>query len=425
MADPSRSEQTDNAEETDVHVDFLRPLVDGPGPWASVYTPAPPTDESGAKERELAVRDMCRTLAEQGADPVTIEAVRTTLSGLAPSDAPHGAAVFGAGGRVALWHALPRPVTAPGTHWAALPHLVPLVEACDPDARCLVARIDRTGADFDLHSGGTERPAGEVRAARYPVHRTASGDWSERNFQLKVENTWERNAGEIARVLAQAAGECGADTVVLAGDPRERQEVFDRLPSDLQDRTTLSDHGGRAVGASSELLDRDVEEARHELVRSRDRDLLDRFQAAGGSQAVAGVPALVEAAREHRLDTLLLHPDGADLNREVWVGPDADQLSVRRTQDEPVSAQAGDALLRAAVATGAAVAVVGADRAEAGPRDLRRTNDESADGSEAAGTGSDGGTPARDVQHVEHVLAGGLGAIPRWTHEGGADTVPA
>ncbi|GHI29725.1 hypothetical protein Sdagh_14550 [Streptomyces daghestanicus] len=71
------------------------------------------------------------------------------------------------------------------------------------------------------------------------------------------------------------------------------------------------------------------------------------------------MPALVEAAREHRIDELLVIPDGPDTHREVWIGEDADQLAVRRTELKTLgeqnswAARADDALLRSAVMTGA------------------------------------------------------------------------
>ncbi|KOG88676.1 hypothetical protein ADK38_18480, partial [Streptomyces varsoviensis] len=115
---------------------------------------------------------------------------------------------------------------------------------------------------------------------------------------------------------------------------------------------------------------------------------MDRFHAGaepvGGTApyAAAGVPALVEAAREHRIATLILGPHGSDAPREVWVGPDPHQVGVRSSdlqylgEVSPASARADDALVRAAVASGADAVVV---------------ND-----------------PA-------DVPAGGLGAVLRWT----------
>ncbi|WP_447035601.1 hypothetical protein [Streptomyces sp. DSM 118878] len=73
---------------------------------------------------------------------------------------------------------------------------------------------------------------------------------------------------------------------------------------------------------------------------------------------------MVEAAREHRIDTLLLRPDGPDLGREVWAGTDPDQVAVRRSdvqtlgESDPISVRADDALLRSAAITGADVLIV-------------------------------------------------------------------
>jgi len=202
------------------------------------------------------------------------------------------------------------------------------------------------------------------------VHRTSTADWSERHFQLRVENTWEHNAAEIADALAVCQEETGADLLILVGDEREKRSVHERLPKRLHDRVVEAEHG-----AGSRLLDEDVERARSEHVRQRAERELERFLAArvpgdDGRPAVEGVPALVEAAREHRIDELLIRPDGPDAHREVWIGEDPDQLAVRRTdlkilgEQNSWPARADDALIRSAVATGApALSVTPADGA--------------------------------------------------------------
>jgi hypothetical protein len=121
-----------------------------------------------------------------------------------------------------------------------------------------------------------------------------------------------------------------------------------------------------------------VAKARAAYTAERVERTVDRYRAArgggdGGELAAEGVPALVDAAREHRIDTLLVHPEGADLGREVWVGPGPDQLAVRREElrylgeGDPLAARADDALLRSAAATGARLVTVrGADEAPVG-----------------------------------------------------------
>lgn len=378
-----------------MRLSFLQPLLDRPGPWATVYFDPGQADESGAKRRELSVRETCRTLAEEGADEPTVAAVRDDLAGLAPAENPSGRVLFATGGEVVLSHRLSRRPPRELAFWSALPRLTPLLESYGQDPVSLVAYIDRTGADFELRAAAGREDSGHVEGRQWPVHRTTSSDWSERHFQLKVENTWEHNAAEIAAELAAAYEESGADLVVLVGDPRERPAVRDKLPEAVRAVTVETEHGGRAAGSGSAALEAAIENARQEHVHRRVDEALDRFRAGRvgtgkPTEAVEGVPAVVDAAREHRIDTLLLRPDGADLHREMWAGSAPDQVAVRRTDAEalgdgtPVSVRADDALLRSAAATSADVLVIPAE--EAG----------------------------------DDIPAGGLGALLRWTYEPGA-----
>ncbi|MDO0924689.1 Vms1/Ankzf1 family peptidyl-tRNA hydrolase [Streptomyces sp. TG1A-8] len=378
-----------------MHLSFLHPLFDTPGPWATVYFGAAPNDERGAKQHELSVRQACRTLEEEGADAATVEAVRAALMATSPAEDPAGRVFFATGGQVVLSHRLSRPPRRPIACWAPLPRLTPLLELSGQDPVCLVAYIDRTGADFELRGATGPQDAGQVEGQRRPVHRTASAEWNERHFQLKVENTWEHNAGEIAEALASAYEECGADLVVLAGDPRERRAVHERLPGAVREVTAETEHGGRAAGSSSPALEAAVERARQQHLHHHVEEVLDRFRAGRvgtdrATDAVEGVPALVEAAREHRIDTLLVRPDGSELAREAWVGAGPDQVATRRTdaqalgESDPVLVRADDALLRAAAVTAADVLVV----------------------------------PVPDEDEEDPGLpTGGLGALLRWTYE--------
>ncbi|MFM9629183.1 MULTISPECIES: baeRF2 domain-containing protein [Streptomyces] len=379
-----------------MQLSFLTPLFDRRGPWATVYFDPAQNDESGAKRRELSVREACRTLEDEGADAATVRAVRDALMDIGPAEDPSGRVVFAAGGEVVLSHRLSRPPQRLIAGWAPLPRLTPLLELSSQDPVCLVAYIDRTGADFERRGAAGPQDAGQVEGRQHPVHRTATADWSERHFQLKVENTWEQNAAEIAEALNTAYEESGADLVVLVGDPRERAAVHERLPEAVRQVTTETEHGARAAGSSSPALEEAVEEARRQHNRRRIEEALDRFRAGRvgvpdkPTDAVEGVPALVEAVREHRVETLLIRPDGADLARETWIGADPDQVAVRRTEartlgeNEPLPVRADDALLRAAAVTAADVLIV---------------------------PPSDGDGDGTDVP------TGGLGALLRWTYE--------
>ncbi|MFC4465399.1 Vms1/Ankzf1 family peptidyl-tRNA hydrolase [Streptomyces xiangluensis] len=355
---------------------FLRPLYEHPGPWASVYVGTSQHTESTPHERSLTAQAASRQLADQGADERTCQAVESALEELRHSTEPHGRALFATGGEVVLDPALAAP--PPGglsVTWSALPHTAPLLDLLGEDPVCVVAYVDRRGADFELRSALGSRDAGSVTGRRWPLHRTSTVDWSERHFQLRVENTWEHNAAEIADALAVCQEETRADLLILVGDDRERRAVHERLPQRLHDRTMEAPHG-----AGSRLLDEDVERIRAEHVRRRAEEDLERFMAArapdadGNVGAVEGVPAVIEAAREHRIDELLIIPEGPDTHREVWVGEAPDQLAVRRTdtktlgEPRPWSARADDALLRSVIASGAAALSLTPAVPEAGPQ---------------------------------------------------------
>ncbi|TQJ91030.1 Vms1/Ankzf1 family peptidyl-tRNA hydrolase [Streptomyces sp. SLBN-31] len=339
---------------------FLHPLYEHPGPWASVYVDTSRHTEDTPHERHLTAVALARDLDRQGADQETCRAVRTALDELQHSSEPHGRALFARAGEVVLDPPLARPPMRDSAHWAPLPHTAPLLELAGEDPVCLVAYVDRKGADLELRSAMGREDAGSVTGRQWPVHRTSTVDWSERHFQLKVENTWEHNAAEIARALAACQEETRADLLILVGDDRERRSVHERLPQQLQALAVEAPHG-----TGSRLLDEDVENTRDEHVRRRAERELERFLSArepdgeGHAGAVEGVPALVEAAREHRIDELLIRPDGPDAHREVWIGEDPDQLAVRRTdlkilgEQHSWAARADDALIRSAVATGA------------------------------------------------------------------------
>ncbi|MFJ4466085.1 Vms1/Ankzf1 family peptidyl-tRNA hydrolase [Streptomyces sp. NPDC089424] len=355
---------------------FLHPLYEHPGPWASVYVDLSHPPEDTPRRRSLTAEAMSEELAGQGTDEATCRAVRNAIEELKNSPEPHGRALFARAGAVVLDPPLARAPRHDRALWAPLPRATPLLDLTGEDAVAVVAYIDRRGADFELRSAVTRERAGSVTGQQWPLHRTGSGEWSERHFQLRVENTWEHNAAEIADALAVCQEETRADLLILVGDDRERRSVHERLPKRLHERVVDARHG-----AGSRLLDEDVEQARAAHVRRHAEAELERFLAAraaddeGSPRVAEGVPALVEAVREHRVEELVVRPDGGDTHREVWVGEDADQLAVRRTEltilgeQNSWSARVDDALLRAAVATNAPVVSLAPVEA-AGERDV-------------------------------------------------------
>ncbi|MEV0373708.1 hypothetical protein AB0I10_28515 [Streptomyces sp. NPDC050636] len=359
---------------------FLKPLFDHLGPWASVYIDTTRATEDAPRRQKLRQRSVASQLIDAGADAYTCRAVMDRLTHEPASGAPPGRALFAAGGEVVLDIPLSvTPVSSEAT-WSLLPHIAPLPGLIGDEPTCLVAYIDRTGADMELRDAQRSRTVATAdgKEWRGRGHRSIPADRYEWHYRNKVENTWNETADIITDELARQWPESGAQLLVLTGDSRERRAVYNRLPEQIRAVTVEAENGSRSPGASKSVLDRQIAQACQEYTHARLEEALNRFHAGRGrpgehgergvdsnpGDAAEGVPAVVDAARSHQVGTLLLGQDASDAGRDVWIGPGVDQVAVQRGQaqamgvSKPERARADDALLRSAAAADAEVLLV-------------------------------------------------------------------
>ncbi|MFI8454759.1 hypothetical protein [Kitasatospora sp. NPDC085464] len=362
---------------------FLTPLLDRPGPWATVYLDTDRATEDAARRRALIDRAAVSRLADAGADERTCAAVRDHLAAEPTAGSPPGRALFAADGEVALdvpLAASPPDVTAT---WAPLPHTGPLVGLLDDAVpACLVAAVDRTGAALERYRLGRGTPAGTVKAPQWQGrgHRAPPADRREWHYRHRVEDTWDRTAGIIADHLARTWPQSGAHLLVLTGDIRERRAVAAKLPGHVRSLTVELDGGGRADGSARESFDRRLAAAWNDHRARHLTEVLDTFRTALGrpgehgtdgagtetapGPAAQGIPAVISAARQHQLAALLLQSSGHDPDRPVWTGPEPEHIGVHRADlrgmgvAHPAQAPAADALLRAGAACDAEALLV-------------------------------------------------------------------
>ncbi|MFI6849466.1 hypothetical protein OG286_01240 [Kitasatospora sp. NBC_00039] len=269
---------------------FLGQLLDRSGPWASVYLDTSRATEDAAKRQELFRRAIQDQLRGQGADGPTRAAVEEKLAAEPVSGAPPGRALFATAGEVVLDLPLGHAPAAPETTWSGLPHLAPLLTLRGDDAACLVARIDRTGADLELRDGGAAVPLGTAEGRQWQGrgHRSIPADRYEWHYRHRVQNTWEQTAQIIADELARCWPESGARLLVLAGDARDRHAVYRRLPDDLRSAAIEVEAGRRATGAIPEPLDDRITEAREARGHQHLDQVLDLFRTGRGGPGEHG-----------------------------------------------------------------------------------------------------------------------------------------
>ncbi|MFE5488075.1 hypothetical protein [Streptomyces sp. NPDC056527] len=359
---------------------FLKPLFARPGPWASVYLETTRATEDAVKIQQLRERSIAGQLIDAGADGYTTRAVMERLAHEPVAGTPPGRALFAAGAEVVLDVPLALPPPAGEATWSLLPHVSPLATLRGDAPACMVAYIDRMGADLELREGPARTTVGEARGTEWQGrgHRGVPTDRYEWHYRNKVENSWNETADIIVAEIVRQWPVSGAGLLVLAGDARERRAVHNRLPERVRDATVEAESGGPSPGSALTALDREIERACETYERDRLHRTLERFHRGRGKpgehreasvdtgpgEAAEGIPAVVDAARNHQLATLLLTPEASDAGRQVWIGPGVDEVAVQRGEaramgvPRPEQARADDAVLRAAAAADCDVLVV-------------------------------------------------------------------
>ncbi|MBB6349811.1 hypothetical protein FHU36_006356 [Nonomuraea muscovyensis] len=321
-----------------MRLDFIRPLYERRGPYASVYL--------GAlidQDREIRWRSIRDRLSDD-ADRATVEALREWATRPAA-----GRALFATHGDVVLAEEFPGPPAEELAVWAPLPHVTPMLMRRGENVPHLRVIVDHAGAELTVFGGGSPRTS-TVQAESWPLQKTAQGGWSQRRYESAVEETWERNATLVAEEIDDQVRRLGAELVIVAGEPKSRSLLCDHLGTKAADRVMMVEHGSRSDHGGFE---RDVERALDEWLDGRRAELLDRHREAAGP---VGLGPVFHALREGRVHAVL---SPGELPEPVWIGEGGTQLATDAEElrrwgvEEPVQDQADSALARAAAMTDA------------------------------------------------------------------------
>ena len=335
-----------------MNLDFLRPLYERPGEYASVYLDTSRDHEEGVQQTELRWRDARTQLTSQGADAATLDAMGAALAG--PTAA--GRAVFGQAGRMLLTEALPAPPRREIARWARLPHVMPLLAQRAPHLGYLMVTARHDGGEITMVGPAGGELDQEVAGSGWPIHKTGQGGWAARRYENSTEEAWEVNAKELATQVTAAAARVHAELIVLGGDVRSRSLLLDQMGTDLAAITTTID---REIPSDSATAAQDAAQVIADQAAARSRERFAHWQNQQAQRrGVAGLAATMAALRDGAVAEVLLadHPTSA---RTAWIGPAPTDLAVSpaeltdRGVPEPVTDRADAALARAMAATGA------------------------------------------------------------------------
>jgi hypothetical protein len=353
-----------------MHLSFLRPLYERPGPWASVVLDASHETEDAAKALALRWRAARNELTGQGIDEATLVALENAILAHHPLPGRYALGAFAARGEVALIEPIAVTPTDHIARFGPLPHAMPLVAGYGEQVAWLRVVVNRTGADLlGATAGGVPRRGQVTGHHTYPIHKAKPGGWSAPRYQRSAEMTWERNAQEIADAVAETARSMNAEIILIAGDPQARHLLTEHLPEWWQRRIVESDTGSRAPGADPEPLDDVTLRAVASLADRHVNEILDRFRAERGRDAAAGVglAATVSALQRSQVDTALLINDLSS-TEHLWVGDTPTEIAMSEAELRAMGSEhthrvrADAALLRALAATDADLILVTPDQ---------------------------------------------------------------
>jgi hypothetical protein len=348
---------------------MLRPLYDRPGPWASLYMDVSHNTEDATPVIELRWRSARETLTGAGCDPDTLDALERAVLSRPPQPGRHGLAAFAAHGEVVLTRPLSAPPRREIAVFGPLPHAMPLVAQLGEEISYVRVVVDHTGADVTAAGPGRLVHDETVEGtAQFPIRKVNAGGWRHRRQQQAAQESWRRNAGDAAAAVADLAERYDAEIIVVAGEPRSRPMLVDRLPARWHDRVVVTDAGGRADGADPASLDDVTIQAVAERAAEHEESMLDRYRTQRGRGAAAsdGLPAVVAALQRGQVDAVLLVDDPSS-TEELWIGPGPLELSHDPAElralnvSDPQRVRADAAVIRALACTDATLTLVGPD----------------------------------------------------------------
>jgi hypothetical protein len=236
---------------------------------------------------------------------------------------------------------------------------MPLVSQRASEIPYVRVESDRTGAEVTgLTVGGVARRETVRGSENFPLTKVHAGGWSDRRYDQAVEETWKRNAGDVAAAVADLAATVGAEVIVIAGDVRSSGLTAEQLPKRWRDRVVTT------PGAGADDLDEAALIAVAEVAERHVQDAIDRYQAQRGSGAGSeGLADVVMRLQRGQADTVLMvdEPRSTD---HLWIGPGDPSLiayeesELRESGIEPVRVRADQALLRAIAGTDADLVLV-------------------------------------------------------------------
>lgn len=362
-------------------IDWMKPLLGHPGPFATVYVDGSRGVEAGGRDLDGVVRAVARDLLDQGAPQSVVDAVRERILQPLRVPGPHGRVIIAdEDDGVLTERVLAEPPTEPRAEFGPVPVLLEAARSADQSVDYLLVVADRLGADLAWSWGGD--PARQpqptsVEGGHDDITKVRTGGLSDRRIDARAEDSWERNAEAVAKAVDRAVVDHRPELLLLTGDVRAVTLVRAALAHRSLDLLVEVAGGSRAAGVHEAAF---VARVREAVAAFRDRRrgaVLDAYRAGQGRDdgSVTSLADVVTVLQRGQVSELLLtervSPSAELHDKEIWVGPGPAQLALTREDVIALGAEDGihplptaAALVRAAIAQDAGLTFVPDGEAE-------------------------------------------------------------
>lgn len=352
----------------------LAELVREPGEFLSLLLTTDSAVENAAQRSEIRWKSLRSYLEQRGIGEEVLSAVNPFV----PEAHLHGprleVVVSTTGARHVEHGGDPNDTTEyDQSRWGRAPWLFPILSWRQATVPHLVVLIDRSGAD--LFAFRREGPAvhEEVDPPGEPLTRSKPGGWSQRRYQQRAENSWEKGAGDVAKELVRLVERFEPRIIVAAGDVRAVQFLREALPKEMVELVRVTSGERPNPDGSGGIPQDEVDELVAEVVQRDTDEVVAKFEEelGQGDLAAEGPGAVIDALEKAQVEVLLTRDDTED-DRTVWIGPEPVHIGMTRDRleamgvDDPHEARLRDAAVRAAIGTAARIRLLPDGR---GPRD--------------------------------------------------------
>ncbi|MCA5893306.1 hypothetical protein LEP48_08030 [Isoptericola sp. NEAU-Y5] len=371
-------------------IDWLKPLVGHPGPFATVYLDATRSAEAGDRNVANRWRAVRRTLEKQGAPDAVLAELDEAVDRPTRVPGPHGRVLIADADGVLVDRVLREPPALTTGVWHEVPSLMQAARSADEAVNALCVTVDRQGADF-CTVGVDGHPTGAVEAfegGHDEVSKTSSPSVKRATIESRAEDSWRRNAEAVATEVDRRVAAERPEIVLLSGDVRAVPLVRGALGRQAAEITVEVPGGGRGPGVREDAFADGLSDALDSFRERRREQVLAELRQGLGREdgAVTSIDDVVQVLARGQVKHLVLSEELADAataalrtwseggaaspgfsglldGRHLWIGPEPMHIAVARAElegggvtDGLQELPAASALMRAAVAQDAGLA---------------------------------------------------------------------